>query len=145
MAIIENRRARFEYELLDTFTAGMVLEGWEVKSISNGAANIKAAWVNVKENEAWLENFSVSPWKFSQQEQLKNRPKKLLLHKKEIQKIAQKLKETGHTVVPLKVYTQKGYLKCEIAIARGRKKYEKRQVLKDRDAKKTAQKMMKRW
>lgn len=140
---IENRKARFEYDISDTFTAGIVLEGWEVKSVAAGSANLKSAWVTLKEGEAWIENFTISPWKYAQGEQPQNRSKKLLLKKNELKKLEQKFTEKGYTLIPLKVFTKNGYLKCEVAIGRGRKKYEKRQVLKDRDTKRAAERAMK--
>ena len=76
---IENRKARFDYEILDTFIAGISLEGWEVKSIRAGSANLKSAWVTIRDGEAFLENFSVSPWKFSREIQPEKRSRKLLL------------------------------------------------------------------
>jgi len=142
--VVDNRRARFEYELLDTFTAGIVLLGWEVKSVRAGTANLKSAWVTIRDDEAFLENFSVSPWRFAHgivQEQ--NRSRKLLLKKNELRKISQKFNETGHTIIPLKVFSDRGFLKCELAVARGRKKHEKRQVLKERSEKKIARQVMK--
>ncbi|MCF7846586.1 MAG: SsrA-binding protein SmpB [Candidatus Gracilibacteria bacterium] len=141
---IENRRARFEYDLLETFTAGMVLEGWEVKSLRAGSANLRSAWVTVRDGEVWLENCSISPWKFSAQTaQDERRSRKLLLHAREISRLSQKANNSGHTIIPLKIFDQKGHLKCSIALARGRKKYEKRQVLKERSEKKVARKALK--
>lgn len=142
---IENRRALFEYEVMDTFTAGLMLEGWEVKSLRAGHANLKSAWITIRNSEAWLENCSISPWRFSQEIQPAERSRKLLLHKKEIEKIERKLKEKGHTVIPLKIYDLRGKLKCEIALGKGRKKYEKRQVLKNRATERTARQAMKQF
>lgn len=140
---IDNRRARFEYDLKDSFTAGIVLQGWEVKSLRAGHANLKSAWVTVRGGEVWLENCSVSRWKFSQEEQEESRSRKLLLNKKEINKLIRETNEKGTTIVPLKIFSENGKLKCEIAVARGRKKHEKKQVLKERDDKKKAAKVMK--
>ena len=140
---IENRKARFDYDIIDTFVAGIVLEGWEVKSIRNNSASIKGAWVTIRDNEAWLENASVSPWKFSQGEQKKIKPRKLLLKKTEIKRITQKFKEKNYTAVPLKIFNQNGFLKCEVALVKGRKKYEKKQVLKERSEQRAARQAMK--
>ena len=141
--ILENKKALFDYEVVDTFIAGMVLEGWEVKSIRDRSANLKSAWVNVRNGEAFLGNFKVAPWRYASGEQQKDRERKLLLHKKEIEKIEQKLNERGMAVIPIKIFNKGGKLKCEIAVAKGRKKYEKRQVLKDRSMKKEARKVLK--
>lgn len=140
---IENRRARFEYEILKTFEAGISLQGWEVKSLRAGSANIRAAWVGLREDEAFLENFQISPWKFSKLEQPKNRSKKLLLHKHELRQLQSKSREKGVTIIPLKIFSKGNKLKCEIAIVRGRKKYEKRQVLKNRATEREARQALK--
>ena len=140
---LENKRARFEYEILDTFTAGMVLEGWEVKSLRAGSANLRAAWVSVRNDEAWLENCSISPWKFSGEIQPERRSRKLLLKKPELKKLIIQEQAKSTTIIPLKIFAKGQTLKCEIAIARGRKKYEKREVLKNRSIKKEARQVMK--
>ncbi len=140
---IENRKARFDYEILDTYVAGISLQGWEVKSIRAGSANLKSAWVVVRNGEAFLDNFSVSPWKFSREIQEEKRSRKLLLHKKELKKLEIKANERGNTIIPLKIFDQKGKLKCELAVARGKKKYEKRQVLKDRSVERTIRQTLK--
>ena len=141
--ILENKKALFDYEVIDTFVAGMLLEGWEVKSIRAHSANLKSAWVNVSNGEAFLGNFKIAPWRYSAEEQKKDRERKLLLHKKEIEKIEQKLSERGMAVIPIKIFDKGGKLKCEIAIAKGRKKYEKRQVLKNRSTEKEVRKVLK--
>ncbi len=141
--VIENRKARFDYEILDTFVAGISLLGWEVKSLRAGSANLKSSWVVIRDGEAVLDNFSISPWKFSSMVQESKRSRKLLLHKKEIAKIELKLKESGTTVIPLKIFNSKGKLKCEIAICRGKKKHEKREVLKKRTVERTIRQTLK--
>lgn len=140
---IENRKARFDYEILDTFVAGISLQGWEVKSVRAGSANLKSAWVVVKNGEAFLDNFSISPWKFSREIQPEKRSRKLLLHKKELKKLETKSKETGNTIIPLKIFDFKGNLKCELAVARGKKKYEKRETLKKRSIDRTIRQTLK--
>lgn len=145
LMILENKKAFFDYEVLERFVAGMVLEGWEVKSIRAHSANLKSSWVDIRHGEAFLGNFKVAPWKYSSLEQLKDRERKLLLSKKEINKIERQLNERGVSVIPLKIFEKKGRLKCEIAIAKGRKKYEKRQVLKNRSMEKEARKIMRNY
>ena len=141
--VIDNRRARFEYELQDSFTAGMVLEGWEVKSLRAGHANLRAAWVSLRKGEAWLEKCTIARWKFANTVQPEERSRKLLLNKKELHKIESACNEKGVTIAPLKIFSSGGKLKCEIALVRGRKKHEKRQVLKDRATKKRADRILK--
>jgi len=140
---IENKKARWDYEILDTYIAGISLEGWEVKSIRAGSANLKSSWVVVKNGEAFLDNFSISPWKFSQEIQPEKRSRKLLLHKKELKKLETKSNEQGNTIIPLKIFDLKGHLKCEIAIARGKKKHEKRQTLKNRSMERVVRQTLK--
>ena len=140
---IENRKARFDYEIIDTFVAGISLEGWEVKSIRAGSANLKSAWVVVRNGEAFLDNFSISPWKFSREIQPEKRSRKLLLHKKELKKLETKSSEQGNTIIPLKIFDFNGHLKCELAVARGKRKYEKRQALKNRAMERTVRQTLK--
>ncbi len=141
--LLENRRIRFDYEIIDTFESGMVLEGWEVKSLRAKHGNLKGAWIKIRDGEVFLENFQIPPWRYSSEVQPKDRPKKLLLKKKEIEKIAIKSSEKGHAVAPTKIYIKGRNIKCEVIIGKGRKKYEKRQVLKNRSTEKTARQTLK--
>lgn len=140
---IDNRKAYFDYEIIENFVAGIVLEGWEVKSLRAGSASIRPAWVSLRDEEVWLENSSIAPWKFSQLEQVRIKSRKLLLKKAEIKRLSAKMKEKGLTLVPLKIFSDRGWMKCEIGLARGRKKHDKRQLLKDRDQKRDLQQRMK--
>jgi SsrA-binding protein len=141
--LLENRRIRFDYEIVDTFEAGISLEGWEVKSLRAKHGNLKGAWIKLRDGEVFLENFQIPPWRYSSEVQPKDRPKKLLLKKKEIEKIAIKSSEKGHAVAPMKIYIKGRNIKCEVIIGKGRKKHEKRQVLKDRSNEKTARQTLK--
>ncbi len=133
MILLENKKVRFDYEILEEFNAGMILEGWEVKSIRNKHANLRSAWVSIdKDDQLWIKNFKITFYPYSNEIMEPERPKKLLLNKKEIHKIKNALRETGRSVVPTKIFTKGSRLKLEIALVRGKKKYEKRQVLKDR-------------
>lgn len=143
MILLENKRVSFDYEILDTFEAGIVLAGWEVKSLRAKHGNLKAAWVKISDGEVWLENCSIPAWRYSNEIQPKDRPRRLLLHKAEMEKLAAKANEKGRTVAPTKIYTKGKTIKCEIVVGKGRKKYEKRQVLKNRDAEREARKAMK--
>lgn len=144
MILLENRRVRFDYEIIESFEAGINLLGWEVKSIRNKSANFRSAWIKIRNEEAFLLNFKVSAWKFSQEVQDPLRVKKLLLHKKEIVRIESKMQEKNLALVPYKIYLKRGKIKCEICLVKGRKKYEKRQVLKERDINREAKKAIKR-
>lgn len=145
MILLENKRLRFDYEIIDTYEAGMYLEGWEVKSIRAKHGNLKSAWVKIINGEVFLENFQVPPWPYASGEQNRDRSKKLLLKKSEIEKIQTKLNEKGRTVAPTKIFTSGKYLKCEIIVGKGRKKYEKRQVLKERSMDREAKKALKNY
>ena len=131
---IINRKAKFEYEILDKFEAGIVLTGTEIKSIRNGNANIKDSYAIIKNGEVFLLNMFISEYKegniFNHEE---TRTRKLLLHKNEIRKINDKIKIKGLTIVPLKVYFVRGKAKVEIAIARGKHTYDKKETIKQRD------------
>ena len=134
---IQNKKARFEYELLDFFTAGMQLLGTEIKSIRQGKASIQEGFCFMKDGELFIKNMHIAEYDFGN---INNhdplRERKLLLKRIELKKIEKKLKDQGVTVVPLKVYiTNKGFAKIDIALARGKKLYDKRNTLKDRDVK----------
>jgi len=143
MILLENRKVRFDYEILETLEAGLVLAGWEVKSIKAKEANLKSAWIKITSDEAFLQNFKVTAWKFSQETLDLLRPRKLLLHKREIVRLEAKMKEKNLTLVPYKIYLKKGRIKCEICLVKGRKRHEKRQVLKERTQKREAEKVLK--
>lgn len=143
MILLENKRIGFDYEILDTFEGGIVLQGWEVKSLRAKQGNIKGAWVKIRDGEAWIENLKIPAWKYSALEQPKGQSRKILLKKKEIAKLEQKQSEKGMAVALTRIYTKGNKIKCEIIVGKGRKKYEKRQVLKDRSTEKEARKAMK--
>lgn len=134
---IQNRRARFDYELGDSFVAGIVLNGREVKALRMGHGHLRGAYVNVKDGELWLFNATITSTnniKLTEQEQNQNR--KLLAKRKEIEEVLQ-AKQQGMTAVPLELLTQGRYIKVRVAVGRGKKKYDKRQVLKARDESRT--------
>ena len=134
---IKNRKAKFDYEWLETFTAGMQLQGTEVKSISMGKASIAEAYCYFAGEELFVKNMTISEWSHGNifnHEPLRER--KLLLSKRELDKILKSTKDAGITVIPTKVYlSEKGWIKMNIAVARGKKNYDKRQSLKEKDAK----------
>jgi SsrA-binding protein len=132
---IANRRARHEYFILDTYECGIVLVGSEVKSIRDGRANIGEAYARIEDGEVWLYAMHISPYPFARIGHDPTRRRKLLLHRSEIDRLVGKLDEAGVTLVPLKVYFRNGMAKVEIATARGKRQWDKRQALAERDAK----------
>lgn len=131
---ILNRKARHDYFILDTYEAGISLKGTEVKSIRQGKMNIKESYVIIKNNEAYLLNTSISLYDEGNRfNHLENRTRKLLLHKKEILKLRDKIEKEGYTIIPLKVYFVKNKVKVEIGLARGKKTYDKREDIKKKD------------
>jgi SsrA-binding protein len=130
-----NKRAKFDYELGDHYEAGMVLHGHEVKSVKTGHVSLKGAFVTFKKAEAYLTNAFIPPYKFAGE--ITNydpvRPRKLLLKKKELSYLLGKRQAEGLTLVPLTIKSKHGLIKLEFAIGKGRKKYDKREVIKKRD------------
>lgn len=144
MIEINNRKARFDFEIIETIEAGIELKGTEVKSIRNGNANIKDSYAIIKNGECYLLNMHISEYtegnRFNHDE---TRTRKLLLHKKEILKINDKIKLEGYTLVPLKVYFVKNKVKVLIALALGKKTYDKREAIKKRDVERELKKNFK--
>jgi len=142
---IKNKRARFEYHLLDTFVAGMVLSGTEIKSIRNSKASILEAYCVYDNGEVWIRNMHITAYENSSFYQHKPRAdRKLLLNRKEIDKIEKFMKVKGNTIVPLKMFiSEKGWAKLEIALAQGKKLHDKRQDLKEKDDKRDMDRAMK--
>jgi SsrA-binding protein len=133
--IAQNRKARHDYSIEDVYEAGMVLQGTEVKSLREGKASLVDAYATVRDGEVWLENLHIP--EYTQGTWTNHEPRrrrKLLLHKQEIEKLIGKTKESGLTIVPLSLYFKDGHAKVEIALARGKKAYDKRQTLAARDA-----------
>ncbi len=134
--IATNRRASYEYHLSDKFEAGMVLLGTEVKSMRAGGVNLVDAYVDIRNGEAWLNSLYVAPWeKGNRNNHEPTRPRKLLLHLSEIEKLTRGLEEKGLTIVPLELYFDRGMAKCRIALARGKKLHDKRGDLAEKQAK----------
>ena len=134
--IANNKRARYDYFIDDVYEAGIVLSGTEVKALRQGKASINDAYATVDAGELWLENAYIP--EFTQGSWTNHAPRrrrKLLLAKKEIARLAGKTKEVGFTLVPISLYFKDGYAKIEIGLARGKKDYDKRETLKEKDAK----------
>jgi len=142
---IQNRKARFEYELLEFFTAGLQLQGTEIKSLREGNATITEAFCYVKDEEVWVSGMYIAEYSFgSYMNHEPKRLRKLLLNKKEISKIEGKLQDQGITIVPLKLFiTSKGWAKLDIAIAKGKKIHDKRESMKAKDDKRQMDRAMK--
>jgi SsrA-binding protein len=141
--VISNRKARYDYFVLETYECGIVLKGPEVKSIRNGRANLQDGYARIDDGEVWLFGMHVSPYEFSRGDLDPVRPRKLLLHHKQILELARATEERGVTLVPLGVYFKDGRAKVELAIARGKARYDKRQAIAERDAKRETQRAMK--
>ncbi|MEU7556440.1 SsrA-binding protein SmpB [Streptomyces sp. NPDC044571] len=131
--IAQNKKARHDYTILDTYECGLVLTGTEVKSLRQGRASLVDGFVSVEGSEAWLYNVHVP--EYSQgtwTNHSARRKRKLLMHREEIDKLQRKADESGHTVVPLSLYFKDGRAKVEIALAKGKKEYDKRQTLREK-------------
>jgi len=140
---IKNKKASFEYEFVDKYVAGIVLQGSEIKSIRDGKVNLQASYCVVKNEEVFVRELHISPYK--QASYLNHDPKrerKLLLNKREISKLASKSQEKGLTIVPIRLYVNnKGLAKLEIALARGKKLHDKRHDIKEKDLKRDLEKI----
>lgn len=131
-----NRKARFEYFISDTYEAGLVLRGTEIKSIRQGKMSLQEAYVRTDGEEAWLVGAHIAPYdQASYVQHDPTRDRKLLLHKKEIRQLWNAIRIKGMTIVPLRVYLKAGRAKLEVGVARGKKQYDKRESIKERDMK----------
>lgn len=134
--ITENRKARFHYTIVDEYEAGMVLLGTEVKSLRNGRAHLTDAYARITNGEVFLHQMYIGPYPFAHHfNHDPERPRKLLLHRYEIKRLIGKVKEKGYSLIPLKVYFQKGKAKVTIALAKGKPAHDKREAIKRRDEK----------
>jgi SsrA-binding protein len=144
--IADNRQARFRYEILETYEAGIELKGTEVKSIRQGKANLQDGYALIRNGEAWLLNVHISPYQKATDffNHDPRRTRRLLLHKKEIRKLIGKVEQEGLTLVPLKMYFKRGFVKITIALGKGKKLHDKRESLKERQDKRDMARAMKR-
>lgn len=145
MSITENKKARHNFKILDTFEAGLVLSGPEVKSIKKGSIDLKGSYIEIDKNsQAWLINSYVAPYRPAKSAQIKynpHQPRKLLLTKKEIRSLIGKQNEKGISIVPLKVFIKNRFIKIEIGLGKGKKKYDKREDIKKKDFERRKRKM----
>ena len=142
--IATNRKARHEYHFDDTFEAGLVLMGSEIKSIRAGQVSLQEGFVLFEEGEAWLVNVHIAQYNpASRQNHDPRRRRKLLLHRRQIDRLNSRVREKGYTVIPTKLYLKDGRAKVEIALARGKKLYDKRQTIAKRDSKRQVERALK--
>ena len=133
--VATNRKATHDYYIEDRYEAGLVLTGTEIKSIRAGRLNIRDGYVQPRRDELWLGNVHIAPYDpAGRRGHDPLRPRKLLLHRREINRIISRVQERGYTVIPLRVYLKKGRAKVEIGLARGKRKYDKREAIAKRDA-----------
>lgn len=140
---ITNRRARHEYYILEVLECGLVLVGSEVKSIRDGRANLSDAFARIEGGEVWLHAMHVSPYPFARDKPDPMRRRKLLLHRAEIARLATKAAERGLALVPTKIYFQDGLAKVELAVAQGKRQWDKRQAMAERDARREVDRAVK--
>ncbi len=132
--LIKNRKARFDYHILDTYEAGLVLHGTEVKSIRQGKANIGEAYCSIENDEAFIIGMHISPYEQGNRFNVDpDRKRKLLLHKREIIQLKTKINQDGLTLIPLQLYLKEGLVKLELAVAKGKKLYDKRESIKKKE------------
>ncbi len=140
--VATNRQAGFRYHLLEKVEAGIVLHGSEVKSLRNGGAQMKDAYAHVRDGEVWLENMHIAPYAPARENHEPDRPRKLLLHRREIERLIGKTAEKGLTLVPTRLYFNGPRAKVELAVAKGKEMHDKRRSIKDREQKREIERAM---
>ncbi|MEK7449664.1 MAG: SsrA-binding protein SmpB [Planctomycetota bacterium] len=144
--IQKNRKAFFSYEILEKYEAGLALKGTEVKSIRQGTISIAESYARSWKGEMYIYNMDISSYQFTSNLRLEpKRPRKLLMRKKEINKLISKTQEKGLTLIPLSLYFKNGYAKLELGLGRGKKLFDKRESLKKKDAQRELARVMKKW
>jgi len=142
--VATNRKARHDYHIEDRHEAGLVLTGSEIKSIRAGQVNLREGYVTPRDDEMWLVNVHIAPYdqagRFGHNPL---RPRKLLLHRREIDRLARQVQERGYTIVPLRMYLKRGLAKVEIALARGKRQYDKRDAIAERQARRRVERVLK--
>ena len=132
--IAENRKARFDYFIEETYECGIALEGTEVKSVKNGNISFPDSFAEITNGEVWVKNFHISEYAYSSIfNHNPDRPKKLLLHKEEIKRLNRKVEEKGYTLIPIEFYLKNGRVKVLLGVCKGKKQFDKRATIKDRD------------
>ncbi|MCU9593191.1 SsrA-binding protein SmpB [Caldibacillus thermolactis] len=142
--IAQNKKAYHDYFIEDTYEAGIVLQGTEIKSIRAGRVNLRDAFARIEKGEVFMYNVHISPYEQGNRYNHDPlRPRKLLLHRREIDKLMGETKEAGYSLIPTKIYIKDGYAKVEIALAKGKKKYDKREAMKNKEAKREIERAFK--
>jgi len=142
--LVSNRRASFNYEILETYEAGIVLKGTEIKSLRDNGGNLQDAWIRVEGTEAKLIGCSIAPYRFGNiHNHEEKRERRLLLHKRELAYLQTAQQEKGHTLIPLAFYLKNGRVKVKIGIGKGKKTFDKRQTIQDREEKRNISRAMK--
>jgi SsrA-binding protein len=141
--VATNRQASYRFELLDRVEAGMVLRGTEVKALRDGGAQMKDAYALIRDGEVWLHNLHIPPYKpASRENHPPERDRKLLLHRREIERVVGRMAEKGFTLVPTRIYFRDGRAKVELALARGKDRFDKREAIKEREMKRDLDRAM---
>jgi len=142
--LVSNKKISLNYDIIERYEAGIVLTGAEVKSLKSGNGNINDAYVVIRDGEAFVINMHIPKYKFATSYYLEpDRTRKLLLHKNEIRKLLGKVKQKGFAIIPVKVYLKNNIIKMEIALCKGKKKYDKRETIKKREFERQKQRMLK--
>lgn len=143
--IAENRKARFNYFIEDTYECGIELQGTEVKSVKNGSISFPDAFAEIINKEIWIKNMNIAEYAYSSIfNHEPGRPKKLLLHKEEIKRLTRKVEEKGYTLVPLEFYLKNGRVKVSLGVCKGKKDYDKKNTIKERDINRDIQRELSR-
>ena len=146
IVVSTNKKARFEFFILETFEAGLVLKGTEIKSVRNGQISLQEAYVRTNGEEVWLVGAHIAPYENASAFQHDpKRDRKLLMHKKQIRKIFDEVRIKGMTIVPIRVYLKDGKAKLEIGLAKGKKQYDKRDAIKERDVERETSRRTSSW
>lgn len=140
--VASNRRARHDYDVAETYECGIALVGSEVKSLRAGEVTLQDAYARVQDGEVWLHGMHVKPYEFAKAPPDPVRPRKLLLHRKEIDRLLGMTSTQGMTLVPLRLYFSHGLAKVELAVAKGRRRYDKREAIKERESKREAERAL---
>lgn len=142
--VVTNRQARHKYDVEETYEAGLVLKGSEVKSLREGKVNITEGYCDVRDGEMWIYNMHIPPYEKGGKHfnHRSRRDRKLLLHKHEIQKLGRAIEREGYTAIPLEVYFRDGYAKLKIGLAKGKKKHDRRQSIKEEEAERRMRRQM---
>jgi SsrA-binding protein len=142
--LVSNRKATFNYTILETYEAGIALQGTEIKSLRDNGGNLQDSYVKIIQSELWLVNCSISPYRFGNiHNHEERRERKLLMHKREIAQLKKASEEKGFAIIPLGLYLKNGRVKVKLAVAKGKKSFDKREAIKERDEKRHIAKAMK--